>query len=307
MAELEVLHEAVVGEDEIDELGHMNVRFYLVKALAGTRVLSDRVGLSVDECADLGCVLDLRDAYTRHKAEQMVGARLEVRGGVLDVRADGIRLYHDLVNPERGELAASFVHELVLCDRESRAPRPLPENVAERAGAGRVDWPEHGRPRTIDLEKAPPAPPLSLLRDRDLAMRKERVIGADECDADGSYVADRYQELFWAGEPARPRESESWLIELGNGSKMGWATLESRGVLHRLPRVGARIQSFGAEVELAAKTSYRHHWVFDVDSGDLLCTSSIVNLAFDIGARRAIEIPDHVRAGVEGIYHPDLL
>jgi hypothetical protein len=90
------------------------------------------------------------------------------------------------------------------------------------------------------------------------------------------------------------------------GGKVGWATLESRGVVIELPRVGARIQSFGAEVELARKTSFRHHWVFDLDSGALLCSSSIVNLAFDIGARRAIEIPSAIREALEAQYHPDL-
>ncbi len=65
-------------------------------------------------------------------------------------------------------------------------------------------------------------------------------------------------------------------------------------------------ESFGAEVELARKTSFRHHWVFDLDRGVLLCTSSIVNLAFDIGERRAIEIPPAVRERLETQYHPDL-
>lgn len=306
MAELELLHEAVVGEEEIDELGHMNVRFYLVKALAGNDALVARIGLARDACDAAGAVLEVRDVYTRHRAEQMRGARLEVRGGVLGVRPGGVRLYHELVNPERAELAASFVHALVLRDRTTRAERPLPEDVAERAGAARVDWPEHGRPRSIDLDTEPPRVSLSLLRERGLAMREERVVGAGECDAEGHYVASGYQELFWGGRPIERRETDSWLIDLEGGGKMGWATLESRGLLHELPRVGTRIQSFGAEVALASKISFRHHWVFDVDREALLCTSTIVNLAFDIGARRAIEIPDGVRAGLLARYHPDL-
>ena len=87
---------------------------------------------------------------------------------------------------------------------------------------------------------------------------------------------------------------------------MGWATLESRGILHALPRGGTRIQSFGAEVALAGKTSYQHHWVYDLETEAIVCTSSIVNLAFDVTNRRAIEIPDFVRETLEGRYHPDL-
>lgn len=306
MSELELLHEAVVGADEIDELGHMNVRFYLLKALVATRNLSSLVGLSRDACADQGCVLDLEDIYTRHYAEQMEGARLEVRGGVLDVQSDGARFYHELVNPERDEIAATYVHGLKLRAVEGRSLRPMPENVAERASARIIPVPEHGRPRTIDLESRPPNVSLELVRERELAMRRVRTVPAEECDANGDYVPARFQELFWGGVPVHRRENDSWLIELEGGGKMGWATLESRGVLLELPRVGARIQSFGAEVDVGSKTSFRHHWCFDVDSGRLLCTSSIVNLAFDIGARRAISIPEKVREGMGALYHPDL-
>jgi acyl-CoA thioester hydrolase len=306
LAELDLLHEAVVGEEEIDELGHMNVRFYLAKALAASDALAARVGLSRERCEALGAVLELRDVYTRHRAEQMQGAKLEVRGGVLDVRSDGLRLYHELVNPERGELAASFVHAFSLRDQATRAERALPEHVAEQAGAVRVEWPEHGRSRSIDLDTEPPRVALSLLRERDLAMRVERTVEARECDAEGHYLAAGYQELFWGGEPVEERKSASWLVDLEGGGKMGWATLESRGLLYDLPRVGTRIQSFGAEVALSKKISFRHHWVFDVDREALLATSTIVNLAFDIGARRAIEIPDHVKTGLEARYHPDL-
>jgi hypothetical protein len=96
------------------------------------------------------------------------------------------------------------------------------------------------------------------------------------------------------------------VFETESGGRFGWATLESRSILRELPRAGARIQSFGAEVELAQKTCCHHQWVFDLDRAALLCTTSIVNLAFDIGARRAIEIPPAVREMLAARYHPDL-
>jgi acyl-CoA thioester hydrolase len=304
--ELEVLHEATVGEDEIDELGHMNVRFYLTKALRATDSLAERHGLSSAACDELGVVLELCDVYSRHYREQLVGARLAVRGGVLAVRSDGLRLYHELVNPARAELAATFVHELKLRDRNSRSARPLPEMVARSAGRALVEWPAHGRPRTLSLESAPPHLELAAARQRGLALRAERVVLPEECDPQGHFIASRYQDLVWGGEPIEPSRAGSWLHDLEDGRKFGWATLESRGILRELPRVGARIQAFGAEVALEAKTSFRHHWVFDLDSGALLCTSSILNLAFDIGARRPIEIPAAVRQMLEAVYHPDL-
>lgn len=306
MAELQLLHEATVDEDEIDHLGHMNVRYYLEKAMRATRRLTADLGLTPDACADLGAVLELRDAYTRHFREQLAGDRLVVMGGVLDVRADGLRLYHELVNPARDERAATFVHEMKLRRRDTRAPLPLPEMAAKSAGDHRVEWPEAGRPRSIDLDQRPPTISLDLARERRLEMRGVRVVRPEECDAEGFFIASRYQDLVWGGDPAESRPTGVPLFETDSGGKFGWASLESRGILHALPRVGARVQSFGAEVALAGKTSFRHHWVFDVDSGELVCSSSVVNLAFDIEARRAIEIPTKIREALEAQYHPDL-
>lgn len=304
MAELRLLHEATVAEEEIDHLGHMNVRFYVVNALRGSAALAAGLGLDPDACRRLGGRLELRDSYTRHWREQLVGARLAVRGGVLAVRADGLRSYLELSNRDSGERAATFVHDLALRRRDGGAPLPLPEMVAKGAGEARVEWPEHGRPRTVDLSRVPPSLPLAEAIARGLALREPRVIAREECDEEGRFPASHYLDLAWGGEPSGFRNGVPILEDAGR--RIGWATMESRGVLHELPCAGVRIQSFGAVVELARKTWYRHHWVYDLERRALLCTSSILNLAFDLEARRAIEIPDPLRANLESQYHPDL-
>jgi len=300
------LYEGAVADEEIDELGHMNVRFYLAKALLASRTLAAAHGLDEGACRERGALLTIADVFTRHYREQLPGARLSVRGGVIGVRGDGLRLYHELWGAEGDELSATFVHELQLQDRKTREPLPVPEIVAKSASEALIDWPEHGKPRTLDLDRVPPTLSLASARSRGLAMREERVVTAEECDEDGILPASSHQDLVWGGVPTDGRAPGPPLFELPSGGKFGWATLESRALLFELPRAGTRIQSFGAEVELARKTSFRHHWVYDVERGKLLCTSSILNLAFDISARRSIEIPPELRATLETRYHPDL-
>jgi len=87
---------------------------------------------------------------------------------------------------------------------------------------------------------------------------------------------------------------------------MGWAVMENRIVLHGGARVGDRIQSFGALVDIANKTTQNINWVFNVDSGELLTIFQSVNLAFDTLARRSMVIPDEVRASDERRCHRDL-
>ncbi len=311
MSELRCLHEGTVTKDQIDHLGHMNVRFYATRSLAATRALAADYGLDETACAARGLVLAVPDQFTRHYREQLEGARLGVMTGVLSAREDGLRIYHELVNLDSGERSATYVHRLELQDRTSREPRSFPAGLAERAQAAVVEWPEHGRPRSLDLEddRAGGAHvsvlSLDVARERGLAMRKPRSLGASECDDDGFFRSSMIPELVWGGEPVRPRGGPM-VHETTDGIRFGWATLESRSRIVETPRVGARVQSFGAELAIAGKTSVQRFWVFDVERGHLVSTFSVVNLAFDIGERRAIEIPDEIRRELETRYHPDL-
>lgn len=305
MADLRCTYEGTVSNTEIDHLGHMNVRYYATKAASATRALASEYGLSKEACETRGITVAVPDMFTRHYREQLEGARLAVMTGVLSVSEAGIRLYHELVNRDSGELAATFVHDVELQDVAERTRRPFPAGLAERAQASAVAWPEHGQPRTIDLSTMPLNLTLAVARERGLEIRKPRTIARSECGPDGFYDVSFGPELVWGGE-AIHGDGFTPLHETEDGLRFGWATLESRHAVLTTPKLGMRVQSFSAEVEIAQKTSYRHNWVFDLDSGALVCIASSVNLAFDIGARKSIEIPADTRERLEAEHHPDL-
>lgn len=304
--DLRCLYEGTVSADEIDHLGHMNVRFYATRAMAATRALLDERGIDQDARADNRWVVGVPDTFTRHYREQLEGSRLRVMSGIIGMGEPGLLLHHELVNAESDELAATFRHRVQLLDSQSRRPRPFPTEFVEACKGRVVSWPERGKPRTIDLDALPAGLTLAEARARGLAMRHPRAIDVEECDEDGFLHFSRNNELVWGGERTE-RAGGFPLLDLDDGTRFGWATMESRHVLLDIPRVGRQIQSFGAEVQLGRKTSFRHNWVFDVESGDLVCVASSLNLAFDIGARRSIEIPPHIRAGLEADCHPDLI
>jgi acyl-CoA thioesterase FadM len=296
---LTVTHHSAVTEDQIDHLGHMNVRFYGVNAHAGSAVVLDALGVDRDGT-------QVVDAYTRHRREQLLGASLVVRSGVLDIGPTDLRLYHELANEDSGELAATFVHR-VRRDDGSGGALAWPDELAARAEALTVTIPPHGVARSIPLESDPisSAPAFAELVDRGLAMRKPRAVGAEECAADGTYVRTMAPMLVWGGEPVDTRIPE--MIQTApDGRRMGWASMETRLAIRRLPRPGDRIQSFSAVLALADKTSHRILWGYDVQREDLLVSFEIVNLAFDIAARAPMGIPDRIRAAERSVLHTDL-
>jgi acyl-CoA thioesterase FadM len=302
---VELLHQTEVTPDQIDHLGHMNVRFYGANARTGADQLLERLGISGDEHRTVVG----RDVYVRHHHEQLVGAPLEVRGGVLDGSTTGLRLYEELVNPDTGDLAATFVLGFELADATTRQPIPFDDAVVAAALADPVTIPERGRPRSVslDVDPAARAPSLDLLRDRGLAMRQPRVLDARELEVDdhGFVSSVAIGELMWGGEPL---EGDGFrpLEPLPGGGSMGFATMETRSTWARWPRIGDRVQSFAAPLMVQPKWMLTGHWSFDVDRGDLLVVFTVVNLAFDLQARRSMVMPDDVRQRIEGRVQPDL-
>lgn len=302
---MEQLHTSTVTQDQIDHLGHMNVRFYTALACAGADELATRLGLGSGRRE--ATQTWVRDIYVRHHREQLVGAPLEVRGGVLDARPDRMRVYEELANVDTGVLAATFVLGLSSSSGAERASASFSDDAIGRAREATVEVPEHGRSRSISFEDDPAAvaPTLQELQDRNLAQREVRAVLAEECDDDGWYLPDMMMPLVWGGEPLAERAFQPF-HETPDGRVMGWATMETRAVWSRLPRAGDRVQSYAAELGVGAKTMTSRHWVYDLDRADLVCGFSIVNLAFDVETRRAIEIPDGLRETFRGRVQPDL-
>lgn len=299
MSELPVTHTSEVTEDQIDHLGHMNVRYYAVNASRGTRVIMDELGSAARRDA-------VDDVYTRHHREQLVGTPLEVASAVLAADADEIRLHHELRASDSGTLAATFIHGVRARDGRGNRDRFPPEVVTE-ARARMVAPPDYASARTISPEADPldVAPTLDTVVERGLAMRKARLVAADECHDDGSYRTDLAPLLTWGGEPLEGGAGDV-PHDTGEGELMGWASMETRLVVNAWPRLGDRIQSFGAPIQVLDKVTHRIQWAFDLDSGTLLNAFEVVSMAFDIRARRPMRIPERLRRRELELRQPDL-
>jgi acyl-CoA thioesterase FadM len=299
VSDLTTTHTSTVTEDQIDHLGHMNVRFYAVNAHAATRqILADLPGWE-------GRDHFVHDVYTRHHREQLLGANLAVRSAILDSTSASLRLHHELVNVETDVLAATFVHGLSPLDDDGRR-LPLPADVLALAHERSIPLPEHAATRTISLDTDLMAntPSIELVTERGLAMRKERRVSQMECDESGAYRVEMAPMLTWAGEPVDGQDEV--LHRTSDGIQMGWASMETRVQMGELPRLGDRVQAFGAAVGIHDKVMHRVHWTYDLDTGALLTAFESVSMAFDIGARRPMSIPDSVRERAERTVQPDL-
>ena len=307
MEPMKKLHESVVRPEEIDALGHMNVRHYGERALAATARLLEHLDLPGEGVE--GIVAgehDLPALYTRYQREQLEGAALEVHGGIVDVDPRRLRFYHELRNPARGEIAATFMHDVSFPNETLDSPPVFEPAMVAALASRRIAVPEHGRPRSIDLDAPTKAPSLEDAIEHGMAMRKPRRIEADACDEHGRVSPVARPFLMWGGETLDGSEPGPPVYALPDGGRMGWASLEMRSVRLAPIRQGMRVQSFGAPVEIAKKTSLHRFWVFDLDTGIPLLANDVVDIALHLDQRRAIEIPDEKRADLERRLRADL-
>lgn len=277
---LTVSHTSTVTPDQIDELGHMNVRWYGANAVAATQSMCERLGLGEPLLAG---------AYTRHHHEQLEGNQLEVRSSVLR-GGRTLRFFHELRNQADDDLAATFVHDLVHPQIESPG----------------VELPDYGKARSIDLDvdRFATAPTLDELRGRGLAIRLEREVTTEDTMGADVVPAWLTNNLMWGGD--KPDGDSDWIRDTADGDRVAFASMETRLRVGPPVPLGIRIQSFSAVIALGTKITHELNWVFAVESEQLLAVAETIDLAFSIPNRRSREIPPEMREREESRLHPDL-
>lgn len=317
MNELQLLNESVVEESEIDALGHMNVRYYLSRAAQANQRVLDEAGLS----AQLSPTQFFRkvDTYTQFRKEQFAGAKLQTYGGLVNgegsVGLDGIRGYFEIRNPDTDAIAATFITTTQIIDRVSQQASPIPE-IAPGQSAHVVTIPKHGLPRSLSLKTPSPVTleKLESMVSDDPApgmgsgRRTSRVLPED-CDSAGRLL-ENMDLMFVMFRPQPGEDTADFgppLLRDAQGRRFSWAMLETRSVTLHRPMAGDEVISIGADVAQGDKWRQSRRWMFVRKTGLLLGISDTLGICIDLDARRAISMPDEIKAEIAKGSLPELI
>lgn len=122
----------------IDYNGHLSEAYYVLVFGHATDAVMDAVGLGPAHREAHDASLYTVEAHVRYLAEVPAGAALEVRSSVIGTTAKLLWIWHEMVVD--GRLCAT--EEILGVHVVAGATAPLPEPVATRARAARVDPPE---------------------------------------------------------------------------------------------------------------------------------------------------------------------
>jgi acyl-CoA thioester hydrolase len=299
MSEMIEVARSSVQTWECDQMGHMNVQFYVEKAGAGLAALSLALGLGPRVSRGEGARLFVRDHHVRFLREQRPGAPFFIRAGVLEVRDFGLRVYEEMVNTVSGEPAASFIAEVEWLDEETREMKPLPAKAKAAAKNLVVDLPVHGSPRGLEIYEPRPAPKLKEADAMGMVRTWQGEIETPQCDGQGFLTIRHFMGIVSDGIPNLLAQTSG--ADRSRTPTVGGAALEYRFVYRRHPRVGDVLTLRSGLKQVGPKTYTWCHWLFDLESGEAVATAEAVAIALDLTTRKAIPIPEEMRANLESL------
>jgi acyl-CoA thioesterase FadM len=311
---MQVLDEAPVLESEIDSLGHMNVRFYIARVDRANAVLLQQLGIKIP--ADQKSVLRRADTYSRFHREQFSGSQLQVHGGLLDISPAQIRCYYEIRNPDKDQVAATFITVSQLIQPASQTTVPFSLAGVTESEQYKVELPDYGSPRSLTLNPPKVDVALTELQARITSdpapgmMSGSRSFGIEtgDCDANG-YLQEDIDLMFIMHRAQSLQKGETFgppIMKTDNGHRFSWAMIETRAVVLGRPRAGDELLSIGADIAYGERWRQSRRWAFVKDTGVLVGINDVVGIALDLDERKSIHIPDAVRQTIEETYLPDL-
>jgi len=307
MTELKVLHESTVQPEEIDSLGHMNVRYYMTRVDQANRAMLAEIGIQEAP----GRVIRRLDTYTRFHREQFAGATLHTLGGLIAIEgadeSPEVNGYFEIRNPDNNQVAASFILRSCLIDVASQQVLDISTNSANTSEY-RAIVPDHGMPRSLSLNE----PARIRLEELEAVVgddptpgmmngRRENVVHADDCDSDGR-LCEEVDLMFVLHRSNPGSESESAgppIQRDSEGRRYSWAMIETRSMVWHRPMAGETVLSISADIANGEKWRQSRRWMFAEETGFLLGISDSVGLCIDLDARRSIPMPSDVIESIE--------
>jgi len=302
VAEVEVWRGGVASW-ECDQMGHLNVGFYVAKSMQALAGLAAELGMPGAFAPAAEATLLVREQHIRFIREARPGAPLHMTGGVVAMGEDEARLML-LMHHQSGELAASF--QTVVAHVTARDGRPFPwsARLRARAEALSVEVPEKAAPRSIGL--APIETQAGLARANELGLIRTGlgVIDAGDCDAFGRMRTETFMHRLSDGIPhffagRRPGAADT-------GRKVGGAALEYRLIHHAWPRAGDRVELRSGSAGGDPRFRRLVHWLLDPATGRPWGSAEAIAVSFDLETRKLITLSDEEFARVEADAVPGL-
>lgn len=278
---------------ECDEMGHMNVRFYVARAQEGLGLLAMRLGMPEAFGRQAPATLVPLDQHIRFLKEVRPGQPLRMAGRITAITDTDAWVYQELRHGD-GEPAATMHTRVAHVDTQSMRAFPWSTRTIQTAHTLMGALPPHAAPRSIEPTQTPLEGVSLALAERLGAHRiGDGLVTQDQTDAFGRMrpeffigrISDAVPNLLadWRENVARAAAASD-----GKARHAGAAVLEYRLVYRAWPRVGNGVAVCSGVIGREGKSHRLAHWLLDPATGDAWATAEAVAITFDLKTRKAI-------------------
>lgn len=281
-------YQGMVCAWECDDIGHMNVQFYVAKADEAARLFFLMHGLGHQHLESADQSISSRTTHCRYHKELRSGALVSGKTHVIKATADQLVLCHILSDGAVDEIAATLV---VRYDLVNSAGQIVPWSDAHCAAFARAeaDLPEAARARSLTQDEAPA--PLTLEASLKLPLFDiyQGMVQTEHCCVQGfmrpqflmSRISDGAGHLWQKAGFDRYRLMEE---------NLGTVVLETRVDFYKPIIAGQGLSVRSALLAVTGRTLHFRHFVFDIESGTQVGGGEVVALLIDMDARKSVPL-----------------
>lgn len=290
------LYQGSANAWECDDGGHLNIRFHVERLSIGLMHFAHKLDMPRAFAEHATATLLPFDVHARFHKEARPPAPLAMHGAVIEISNDEAHLCCDMRH-EDGAPAASFGVRVAHVD--ARAQRRFPWSARTRVAAAALTQalPDHIKPRSIDLTRAPCDASIARAIDLGATRIGASAVTPDQCDAFGWL---RLEHFFGRVSDSAPNLLAPWRrASAKTGAYIAGAVAEARMAVRKFPRAGDLIELHSGIAEMSGKTLRIVHWICDPVSGDAWATFEVVALSFDTATRKAVTPSEEARAAMK--------
>jgi acyl-CoA thioester hydrolase len=293
---------------ECDEMGHMNVRFYVARVGEGLAGLAAALGMPQAYAPGAGASLLIREQHIRFLREARAAAPLVMRAAVLSMTETEAEVLQVLFHAQSGEPSATVVSRLSHVTPGDGRPFPWPRQARERAGGLTVALPAYAAPRGLTLEPFESGASLARADELDLRVLAAGAVGPQDCDVFGRMRAEHFIGRVSDGIAGLVGPFRAIVAEhaLEPPVHVGGAVLEYRLAYLDWPKAGGRFVIRSGLVGTDGAVQTVVNWMLDPDSGKPWGTSMAVAGVFDLDRRRLVPVTPKARSKLQPFVVPGL-
>jgi len=272
---------------QCDQMGHMNVRFYVAHAMEALAGLAAALGMPRAFSPRATSTLIVREHHIRFLREARAGDALHMNVGVLEMAESEASALQLLFHSVSGEPAAVFHTRLAHARAADAQPFAWSISTPKRAGPLHVEVRQGLAPRSLTPGESRRGASLQRAQQLDMGRYGSGAFRSSDCDAFGR--VDPSQIMGRLGDGSA---HEVAAIRQIVGEPVGVAVVEYRLTYLDWPGAGDRYDVRSGLKGVAARRLSFEHWVLDPESGRPWAVAEVVLIPFDLDARKALALSD---------------